>query len=266
MDLFLARLDGSPVRQLTFSDASFLDPDVGSNGRVFVTQLRRDFDVWKFPIDGSPADNVRRATQVTNQTGHVQTPSLSPDGSEMVYLSEVGGHSNLWVMKLDGSGDVRQITFEQDPEVGVGVPVWSPDGRHITFFTRRPGTRTGDQWVVHPDGSNLRRLVAEGGWADWSSDGKWLYVSPQGAEGEPYRITKVPVDGGEPVEVRTDCSFIGSAAALESKGLYFVRMGSRAGGQAVEILVAKPEGAPAQRLAWLPARRLPPFYMVQPVL
>jgi len=266
MDLFVAKLDGSPVRQLTFSDTSFLDPDVGSNGQVFVTQMRRDFDVWKIPIDGPPAENVRRAIQVTSQTGQVQTPSLSPDGREMVYLSELGGHSNLWVMKLDGSREVRQITFEQDPQVAVGVPVWSPDGRHITFFTRRPGTRIGDQWVVDPDGSNQRRLVAEGGWAAWSHDGKWLYVSPQGREDEPYKITKVPVDGGEPVQVRTDSSFLGSAPAPDGKTLYLLRMGSRAGGQDVEILVAKPEDAPSQLLARIPAPRLPLAYLMQPVI
>ncbi|MBZ5646593.1 MAG: serine/threonine-protein kinase [Acidobacteriia bacterium] len=266
MDLFVAKLDGSPVRQLTFGDTSFLDPDVDSNGRVFVADLRRDVNVWEFSINGSPADNVRRAIQVTNQTGQVQTPSLSPDGGEMVYLSESGGHSNLWVMKLDGSGEVRQITFEQDPRVAVGVPVWSPDGRHITFFTRRPGTKVGDQWVVDPDGSNLRRLVAEGGWAAWSHDGKWLYISPQGREGEPYRITKVPVDGGEPVQVRTDSSFIGSAPAPDGKTLYFLRMSSRAGGQEVEIHLARPEGAPSQLLARIPAPRLPLSYLVQPVV
>ncbi len=266
MDLWVAKLDGSPVRQLTFGESSFIDPDVGSNGRVFVTQLRRDFNVWKLPIDGSPADNVRRAVQVTNQTGHVETPSLSPDGREMVYLSELGGHSNLWVMKLDGSGEVRQITFEQDPTVAVGVPVWSPDGRHITFFTRRPGTTTGDQWLVNPDGSNLRRLVAEGGLAAWSHDGKWLYFSPQPAEGEPYRITKVPVDGGEPVEVRRDSFGIASAPAPDGKALYFVRVASRAPGQDMDIHLAKPEGAPSQLLARIPARRLPHYDLVQPVV
>jgi Tol biopolymer transport system component len=266
MDLFVIKLDGSPVRQLTFGDTSFVDPDVGSNGLIFVTQLRRDFNVWKFPIAGSPADNMRRAVQVTRQTGQVQTPSLSPDGREMVYLSELGGHSNLWVMALDGPGQVRQITFEQDPNVAVGVPVWSPDGRHITFFTRRPGTRIGDQWVMNPDGSNLRRLVAEGGLAAWSHDGKWLYVSPQGGEGEPYRISKVPVDGGEPVVVRTDSFFIASAPAPDGKTLYFVRMASRAPGQDVEIHSSKPEDAPSKFMARIPARRLPLSDLIQPVV
>jgi Tol biopolymer transport system component len=205
--------------------------------------------------------------QITQQTGHVQTPSVSPDEREMVYLSEAGGHSNLWVMKLDGSGEVRQITFEQDPQIAVGVPVWSPDGRHITFFTRRPQTRAGDQWLVNPDGSNLRRLVNEGGWAAWSPDGKWLYVSPQGGEGEPYRIMKVPVDGGQPIQVRDDSSFIGSAPAPDGKTLYFLRMGSRvAGGQDADIHVATPEGARSRVLARIPARRWPVSYLVQPVV
>ncbi len=267
MDLFVARLDGSPAQQLTFGDSSYLDPDVDSKGRVFAAQVRRDINIWKFPIDGTPADNARRAVQITQQTGHVQTPSVSPDEREMVYLSEAGGHSNLWVMKLDGSGEVRQITFEQDPQIAVGVPVWSPDGRYITFFTRRPQTRAGDQWLVNPDGSNLRRLVNEGGWAAWSPDGKWLYVSPQGGEGEPYRIMKVPVDGGQPIQVRDDSSFIGSAPAPDGKTLYFLRMGSRvAGGQDAEIHVATPEGARSRVLARIPARRWPVSYLVQPVV
>ncbi|HTM86900.1 MAG TPA: protein kinase [Terriglobales bacterium] len=266
MDLFVAKLDGSPVRQLTFGETSLVDPDVGSDGRVFVTQLHREFNVWKFPIRGSPADNVRRAVQVTNQTGQVQTPSVSPDGGEMVYLSELGGHSNLWIMKLDGSGEVRQITFEHDPEVEVGVPVWSPDGHHITFFTRRPGTRIGDQWLVNWDGSSLRRLVAEGGLAAWSHDGKWLYVSPQGHEGEPYRIIKVPVDGGNPTVVRTDSFSLAPAPAPDGSALYFLRMPSRAGGQDVEIHVASPEDGPSHLLARIQARRLPLSDVVQPVV
>lgn len=160
-DLLVASLDGGPLRQLTFGGSNLVDPDVDSKGQVFVSQQRRDFNIWKFPIGGSPAENVRRAAQVTSQTGEVQTPSLSPDGREMVYLSEFGGHSNLWVMKLDGSAEARQITFEHDSNVAVGVPVWSPDGRHITFFTRRRDTRVGDQWIVDQDGSNLRRLIPD---------------------------------------------------------------------------------------------------------
>jgi Tol biopolymer transport system component len=267
MDLFVARLDGSPLQQLTFGETSFVGPDVDSDWRMYVTQLRREDNVWKIPIDGSPVENVRRAVQVTSQTGQVQTPSLSPDGREMVYLSDFGGHSNLWVMTLDGSAEARQITFERDPNVAVGVPIWSPDGRYITFFSRRRDTSVGDQWVVSPDGSNLRRLVPEGGWAAWSSDGKWLYVSLQRYENHPYTIAKVSVDHGETVQVRTDESFIGSASVSDRDTLYFARMRSRApGNQDVEIHRASPESGRSQMLARIPARLWPIFYLVQPVI
>ncbi len=265
MDLFVVRLNGSPLQQLTFGESSLFDPDVGRDGQLYVTQVRRDYDIWKIPVNGSPVDNVRHATQVTRQTGQVQTPAISPDGREMAYLSELGGHSNLWVTKLDGSGEVRQITFEQDAAVAIGVPVWSPDGRYIAFFTRRPGTHVGDQWIVRPDGSNLRRIVPEGGWPAWSPDGKWLYFSPQGREGEPYKIMKAPVDGGEPVEVRSDTAFIGAAPAPDGKTLYLLRMNSRAGGQDIEIHAASPENAPSRLLVRIPARRLSLSYLMQPV-
>jgi Tol biopolymer transport system component len=75
------------------------------------------------------------------------------------------------------------------------------------------------------------------------------------------------VDGGDPVEVRTDSSFIGTASAPDGKTLYFLRMGSRApGGQDVEIHVATPDDGPSQVLARIPARRWPLFYLVQPVV
>jgi len=46
-------------------------------------------------------DNTRNGLAITHQTGQVQTPSVSPDGKEIVYLSDSGGHANLWVANLD---------------------------------------------------------------------------------------------------------------------------------------------------------------------
>ena len=59
------------------------------------------------------------AIRITHQTGQVQTPTLDPTDHEMVYLSDSGGHGNLWVLPL-GGGERRQITFEKDPNVGDG--------------------------------------------------------------------------------------------------------------------------------------------------
>ena len=105
-------------------------------GRLLVSRKHMEFDIWKFPVDGSPADNVSRAVRITNQTGQVQTPTLDPTDHEMAYLSESGGHGNVWVQPL-GGGQRRQITFEKDPAMVMGVPIWSPDGKFITFANGR---------------------------------------------------------------------------------------------------------------------------------
>jgi len=267
MNLWSVKLDGSGARQLTFGEASYIEPDVDSRGRLLATHIRTEFNIWKFPVAGPPSENVRRAVQMTHQTSQVQTPSVSPRERELVYLSDSGGHGNLWVMKLNGSGEVRQITFEHDPDLAVGVPVWSPDGRNITFFSRRPDTSNGDQWLISPDGSNRRLLTNDSAWAAWAADGKWLYVSPPAREGQASRILKLPVDGGNPVVVRTENRLSRSAPAPNGRTLYFAQETTRVGGGwGLEVYAATPEGGPSRLLARIPARRTPDFHLVQPVV
>ena len=180
-NLRMVRIKDSAERQLTFGEVSYVEPDVGSTGKLFASRIRSQSDIWEFPIDGSPAENARNGVRITRQTGQAQTPSLSPDGKELVFLSDSGGHGNLWVAKTDGSG-IRQITFERSPDVSIGVPVWSPAGDWIVFIMTRAGS-TGE-WVVHSsDGSGLRQLVADGSAACWSADGSWLYYSPSTQQG-----------------------------------------------------------------------------------
>src|SRR6476646_1646082 len=100
-NLRVIRRDGGGGRQLTFGDVSFTDPDLHANGRVVACRFRSSSDVWKIPIDGSPIDNTRNAVRVTHQTGHVQTPSASPDDAEVAYVSDSGGHGNLWIARVD---------------------------------------------------------------------------------------------------------------------------------------------------------------------
>ncbi len=174
MNLWSVRSNGKDRRQLTFGETSYGSPDVDGNGNLVTTRLRIAFDLWKYPTDGDGAADVRNAVRITRQTGSVQTPSPGPGDREIVFLSDSGGHGNLWVLNLE-TGQSRQVTFEQDPAVAVGVPVWSPDGKHISFVKRGKTGWNVDGWVMDPDGSNVRLVSPGGGWACWSSDGKWLY-------------------------------------------------------------------------------------------
>lgn len=56
-------------------------------------------------------------------------PSLSPDGSRMVYISAIDGREQLVIARVDGT-HAMQITHDS---IDHEDPAWSPDGRRIAF-------------------------------------------------------------------------------------------------------------------------------------
>ncbi len=269
MHLWTISSTGQNLQQLTFGEAGDEDPDVDRDGRIVVSRKHMQFDIWKYPVGGDPAENVQRAVRITHQTGQVQTPALSPDDRQMVYLSDNGGHGNLWIMDL-ASGETHQITYETAASVIMGVPVWSPDGNFITFATNRPSELSHGvgYWLIHPDGSDLHAGIAEGSWAAWSGDSKWLYyteVSPVRDTGS-SRMMKAPVDGGPSVPVRTDDAR-GPAAAPDGSALYYiVTLQNLNGLLDYELRVARPEDGPSKLLARISGERIPIWQGLQPVI
>jgi eukaryotic-like serine/threonine-protein kinase len=261
MNLWVARLKDNTPQQLTFGETSYVSPDVDRDGNVVASRDRLQFDIWKYPVDGTPQDNVRRGVQITHQTGAVQTPSASPDDREIVYLSDSGGHGNLWILTPE-SGQSRQLTFEQDPHIALGVPVWSPDGKYIAYVNRGTSGWNVDQWVVNTDGTNARKISDGGGWACWSPDGKWLYVSPPTSKG--FRIDKVHPDGTDIRTVRMDGR--GPAVAADGTLYYVLTLAGVNGVSDMEIRVAKPDEGPSKVLTRIPGSRLSPSLLMQPVL
>ncbi len=266
LGLWQVTLSDGSVRRITSGEESYTSPDISRNGAIVVSRMRVQADIWKIPVDGAPVENVRRGVRVTRQTGQVLTPTTSPHDEEVAFLSDSGGHANLWVVNT-GSGALRQITHERDPNVAVGVPVWSPDGRAIAFVSSR-----GNQgwifgvWLVDPDGSNLRNVANPGLGPAWSPDGRWVYYSTRGgAAATDVVLKKVPVDGGSAVTVRTES--LRNVIGLDGTTLYYtVERPLTDGTPEFEIRVASPEDGPFHVLARVPASRVPIWQIVNPAL
>ena len=254
-------LTGQGPRAVTPTDVSYEQPDVHDSGLVAAVRTRLRLDVWKFPFGRVATDNVRDAVAITRQTGHVLTPTAAPDGDHVAFLSDSGGHSNLWVISAR-SGELRQVTFEDDAEASVGVPVWSPDGRAIAFVSSKGNTGLDfGVWVVSPDGSNPRNLATSGLGIAWSADGKYLYYADNAAA----ELRKVDPAGGATVTVRRERAR--NVIGLSGGTLYYMVEAPLVDGRPeYEIRSATPEDGPSRVLYRIPASRVPSWQIVNPSL
>src|SRR3989442_5810985 len=105
-------------------------------------------------------------------------PVVSPDGRTIVFLVTEPDYdptkqsADLWVAPADGSAPPRRLTSTKTPETG---PVWSPDGAHLAFVTRREGDEAAQLYVMPMSGGEAQRITnVPGGVANpqWRPDGK----------------------------------------------------------------------------------------------
>jgi Tol biopolymer transport system component/DNA-binding winged helix-turn-helix (wHTH) protein len=100
------------------------------------------------------AGRPNRSTQLTTGTSLIERPSVSPDGSSVVFNVGYEGRANLFVMPMTG-GVPRQLTFLDSFNL---EGVWSPDGKRIAFASTEGHTPR--VWMVSAEGGTPRALAA----------------------------------------------------------------------------------------------------------
>lgn len=263
--LWRISLDGSQLRQLTFGDDADESPDVDTSGQLVASRRRINTDIWKFPVGADPKENVSRAIRITRQTSQIQTPTLSPNDQQLAYLSDTGGHGNIWVMDLR-TQQARQLTYDKDEKFSVGVPLWAPDDSFIAYA--RNGDDGTQYWLVRPDGSDNHLFIPAGAWFTWAWDSRWAYYidisHPEDLSSS--RLVKASLAGGPPVEVRKG-AVTGPAVSRDGLSLYFAKtLESINGLWNYEIHVARPETADSRILTPISGQRVPVWQGLHPVI
>ena len=90
----------------------------------------------------APVDDLENARQITEfQSTVMASPSFSPEGDELVFVSNFNGSSDIWYITTEGEGG-RRLT-ENNPGIDVD-PAWRPvlGSREVIFASDResPGT------------------------------------------------------------------------------------------------------------------------------
>jgi TolB protein len=126
---------------------------------------KHDTNIFMFRGPGA------RPIPITKHWGINISPSVSPDGGQMVFVSDRGGGPQLYISSV-GGGSARRLTVEGKENTD---PNWSPRGDRIVFC--------GDSkeiFSINPDGSDLQQLTYGQGRntrPTWSPDGRMIAFS-----------------------------------------------------------------------------------------
>jgi Tol biopolymer transport system component len=187
-DIFSIQPDGSGLRRLTRSLG--VDSEPSRSGRFFVYTCGLDvqLDLCRSDLNG---ENI---VQLTHDEAIDLFPTLSPDGQQVVWMSEQQKHHELYL--VDAQGQRRQLTHNSAYDVS---PSWSPDGRQLAFVSNRDGNYEIYRMAI--EGGQVVRLThnrSVDSAPAWSPDGQWIiYLAEQALPLPTKSLYRMRPDGSE---------------------------------------------------------------------
>lgn len=127
-------------------------------------------------------------------------PAWSPDGSQLAFLREHEGKTQVWVIASDG-GEAQQISHL---EHGVSSLLWSPDGLTLLVKSSVDTSEKDEDGTKDIDKKLLQELVVDRIRMKSDNGGLW--------NGRRTHLFRVPIEGGEAIPVTTGHYDVGDYA------------------------------------------------------
>ena len=126
-------IEGGDPQLVVGGAAKLKHPSVArASGRVTYESWSYEINLWESPVvdrldlEADLSSTKRPTVQTSDQWNH--SPDLSPDQTQIAFVSTRSGGAEVWIAGRDGSRPRQLSTFGR---ASMRVPRWSPDGRTI---------------------------------------------------------------------------------------------------------------------------------------
>ncbi|MHB1277349.1 MAG: amidohydrolase family protein [Bacteroidia bacterium] len=174
----------------TVTEGTWMNLDLSPDGTTIVFDMLGD--IYSIPAKGGEAKLLRGGLAFEVQ------PRFSPDGSKILFTSDLGSGDNIWYMKSDGS-DAKQITTEKFRLLNNAV--WAPGGEYIVarkHFTSGRSLGAGEMWMYHISGGDGVQLTKRKNDQQdvnepcFDPEGRYVYFSEDVYPGGYFQYNKDP--------------------------------------------------------------------------
>lgn len=140
IDIYIMNADGSNIKRLTHTNTYDGGPFFSPDGERIVWRRfsanGREAEVFTMNIDGSDQK------QITHLNALSWAPFYHPSNEYIIFSTNLHGHRNfeLYIVDVDGKHDPVRVT---DKEGFDGLPVFTPDGKYLTWTSDRTPAKKG---------------------------------------------------------------------------------------------------------------------------
>jgi len=171
-------------------------------------------DLFTLPAEHGVTVNLTETPAVREMT-----VEWSPDGADILYLSEQSGDYELWTRPASGEGEPKKLTSDSDS--WILAPVWSPDGEKVAFTDKKNRL-----WILNvKDGKKVEadRCRYSGiNHYSFSPDGQWVCYT-KSSSNFMSSIWVYSLDSEETAKLTTDFNNDREPVfSLDGKYLYFI--------------------------------------------
>ncbi len=164
---------GGESHLVPVSTTSAVDPSVArKDSWLAFTELEENWNIWRARV---LPGGLGKPELLLSSTGKNHSPSYSPDGRQIAFVSDRSGSPELWLADQNGA-NLKRLTNFNGP--WLGSIRWSPDGKTLAFDARPAGhsgiftmpVSGGVPVPLQQDSFEERRPT-------WSHDGRSIYFN-----------------------------------------------------------------------------------------